>query len=161
MPCCCAPRRSPSSFPFASLALRFYCQPPVRQVPACLIPANNTRMCCSKQKYVLSNLYYARTQGWIKKKKTCTTPPHIYLPWLAGLVTAHTRTCSRVQVLRHLSDRERLPFCSHSRGHSLTDFRLSWVAVAGGYKVKAGMYSGWQVCYSFMTWSEEILYLEL
>ena len=90
----------------------------------------------NKNEFLATSITHTHTHTHIHThthRQTHTAPPHIHLPWLAGLVSAHARTCSLAQGLRHLSDRERLSLCSHhtlSEEHTLVTHWLSWADVS-------------------------------
>lgn len=165
MPCCCAPRRSPSSFPFPRLLSDFIVSHLCDRYPLAWLPWTTHRCAVvNKNKFLATSITHAHTRMDLKKtkkKKHVRLHPTFTSHDSQGLLQLTPVPVLECRCWDTCQTEKDFPSAHNSQGHSLTDSRLSWVTVAGGYKVKAGMYSGWQVCYSFMTWSEEILYLEL
>lgn len=150
--CCCVslrlclPCSAPCHCPYALLVLSIDCQPPVRQVCACCHPWTKPR--CSKQKLILSNLSYAHAHTHTQvDRQTHAAPPHIYLPWLAGLVSAHACTCWLIRRAETpVRQRKTFPLFTPT---TLTRTQILNKSSCAGYKVTAGRNSG---VHLFMTW---------
>lgn len=80
-------------------------------------------------------------------RQTHAAPPHIYLPWLAGLVSAHACTCWLIRRAETpVRQRKTFPLFTPT---TLTRTQILNKSSCAGYKVRAGRNSG---VHLFMTW---------